>query len=258
MLDNSDQERTLSDTCAPGVEEGANANPNDTRQEQIHTEDGDDIECDEPVHKRPKINPKCFPWVIADKSSGTGLQDKCVETRDLIANYTIDLKLAKAHLLNSGATLEFPNLEWKSVLLGLAVILDVVFSGCYSTEHEAKVTQEVRDFTISTRELSTSKTIKMASDWFIAWNQTAAATVFALPYHYRECNNYSKHILSLFTAFRAEHHHLILNYNKAVRKRVALWRDLLFTDMGEFKDLRVQYLDVRGANLERQAQMGTG
>ena len=182
MLDDSDRERTLSDACAPGVEEGANANPNETGQEQIHTEDGDDVECDEPVHKRPKIDPERFPWVIADKSCGTGLRDECVETRDLIANYSIDLKLAKAHLLNSGAAPEFPDSEWKSVLSGLAVNLDVVFSGRYSTEHEAKVTQEVGDFTISTRELSTSKTIKTAGDWFIAWNQTAAATAFAFPH----------------------------------------------------------------------------
>ena len=65
-------------------------------------------------------------------------------------NYTINLKLAKAYLLNSGAAPEFPNLEWKSVLSGLVVNLDIVFSGRYSTEHEVKVTQEVGDFTIST------------------------------------------------------------------------------------------------------------
>ena len=163
------------------MEGGADPNLNDADHGQMHTEAGDDTECDEPAHKRPKIDPKCFPWVIADKSSGTSLRDECVKTRDLIVNYTIDLKLAKAHLLNSGAAPEFPDSEWKSVLSGLAVNLDVIFSGRYSTEHEAKVTQEVGDFTISTRELLTSKTIKTASDWFIAWNQTAAATAFAFP-----------------------------------------------------------------------------
>ena len=73
MLDNNDRERTISDACAPGEEEGANANPSVIDQGQTHTEEGDDVECDEPVHKRPKIDPDRFPWVIADKVSGTGL-----------------------------------------------------------------------------------------------------------------------------------------------------------------------------------------
>ena len=73
MLDNNDREQTLSNNCAPGVEEGANMNPSDINQGQIHIEEGDDIECNEPVHKQPKIDPDCFPWVIADKASGTGL-----------------------------------------------------------------------------------------------------------------------------------------------------------------------------------------
>jgi len=41
-------------------------------------------------------------------------------------------------------------MEWKSILSGLAVNLDVVFSRWYSMEHDSKVSEEVGDFTIST------------------------------------------------------------------------------------------------------------
>jgi hypothetical protein len=186
------------------------------------------------------------------------MRDECAATRDLVANYTLDLKLTKAHLLNSGAAPELPDSEWKSILSGLAVNLDAVFTGRYSTEHDPKVTHEIGDFTISTREITTSKSIKSAGDWFIAWNQTAAATAFAFPHRYRECQEYGKHILSLFAAFAQEHHHLILNYDRAVRKRVGLHRSLLLTDIAEFGDLRVQYLDIRGANSGPQTQANTG
>jgi hypothetical protein len=146
------------------------------------------------------------------------LRNECVATRDLIANYTLDIKLAKAHLLNSGSAPEFPDSEWKSVLLGLAVNLDTVFGGRYSTEHDARVSQEVSEFTILTQEISISKSVKSAGDWFIAWSQAAAATTYAFPHRGRECQEYSKHILGLFAVFGGEHHQFILNYDRAVRK----------------------------------------
>jgi hypothetical protein len=186
------------------------------------------------------------------------MRDECVATRDLIANYTLNVKLAKAHLLNSGAAPEFPNSEWRTILSGLAVNLDAVFSGRYSTEQDPKVTHEIGDFTISTHEAPTSKAVKTAGDWFIAWNQAAAATTFAFPHRQKECQDYGRHILDLFAAFAQEHHHLILNYDRAVRKRVAMQRNLLLTDLSEFGDLRVQYLDVRGANSGLQTQAGAG
>ena len=46
------------------------------------------------------------------------MQDECNTTRNPIMNYTLDIKLVKAHLLNSGTAAEFPNVEWKLFLLG--------------------------------------------------------------------------------------------------------------------------------------------
>jgi hypothetical protein len=262
MLDDWDRERTLSD--ADEQREGVQDEPRtDTdkqsrkRGERCEEEEYDD-ECNEPVHRRPKIDPGQFPWSISGRFEGSALRDECAATRDLIANYTLDVKLAKAHLLNSGAAPEFPDTEWKSILLGLAVNLDAVFSGRYSTEHDSKISHDIGDFTISTRETTISKAVKSAGDWFIAWNQAAVATVFAFPHRHKECQDYGRHILDLFAAFAQEHHHLILNYDRAVRKRVALRRDLLLTDLAQFGDLRVQYLDVRGANSGSQAQTGGG
>ena len=62
----------------------------------------------------------------------------------------LDIKLAKANLLNLGSAPEYLDSEWRSILSGLPANLDAIFSGCYSTEHESKISQEVGDFTIST------------------------------------------------------------------------------------------------------------
>lgn len=66
---------------------------------------------------------------------------------------------------------------WKGMKGGYAV-----FSGQYSTEHDSKITHDIGDFTISTREATISKAVKSAGDWFIAWNQAVAATVFVFPH----------------------------------------------------------------------------
>jgi hypothetical protein len=217
MLDDWDRECTLSE--AGEHREGAREEPSpdngERKQKRAGRDEGDenDEECTEPIHRRPKIDPEQFPWSISDRVEGSAMRDECAATRDLIANFTLDVKLAKAHLLNSGTAPEFPDSEWKSVLSGLAVNLDAVFSGRYSTEHDSKITHEIGDFTISTREATTSKSVKSAGDWFIAWNQTATTTVFAFPHRNKECEDYGRHILSFFTAFAEENHNLILNYD---------------------------------------------
>jgi hypothetical protein len=119
------------------------------------------------VLKRPKIDPDHFSWVVSVRGEANALWNKCAATRDLIVNYTLNVKLTKAHLLNFGCTPEFPDAEWRPILLRLAVNLDSIFSSRYSTEHDTMVTQEIRDFTISTCEASISKAVKSARDWFI-------------------------------------------------------------------------------------------
>jgi len=52
---------------------------------------------------------------------------------------------------------------------------------------QRNMTPKIGDFTISTREASTSKSVKTVGDWFIAWNQTAAMTVFAFLHQSKEC-----------------------------------------------------------------------
>jgi len=131
--------------------ERANTESNDERYEgrdrDERGETAEERECDEPVHKQPKNNPELFPWTITNCIRGGMLRRERVSTKNLIANYTLDIKLAKANLLNSGSAPEFPDLEWKSILSGLSVNLDAVFSGQYSTEHDSKILHEIGDFT---------------------------------------------------------------------------------------------------------------
>ena len=63
----------------------------------------------------------------------------------------------------------------KLVLSRLTLNLDTAFSGHYLAEHDLKSTQEIHNFIISMWEVAMTKAVKSARDWFIAWNQVAAA-----------------------------------------------------------------------------------
>ena len=241
MLDDWDHERTLSETDeqreeVQNEENNSGAGNKGHKQAERNDKEEYDAECNEPIHRQLKIDPEQFPWSTSDRIEGSALRDECAATRNLIVNYSLDVKLAKAHL-NSGAAPKFPDTEWKSLLSGLAINLDTVFSGRYSTEHDYKVSHEIRDFTISTREAATSKTVKTAGDWFIVWNQATAATTFAFPHWSKECQEYGRHILDLFATFAEEHHRLIFNYDRAMHKQVVQCRNLMLTDLAEFGDL---------------------
>jgi len=244
-LDDWDRERTISDAKKrrrSGPERvgstSAGARVPAPKPDDYPTGESDNEKPDEPAPKRPKIDPNQFAWTIRDRAEGIKLRAECDATRKLIANYSVDVKRTKADLLNSGFAPEFPDAEWKNVLLGLPVNLDAIHSGHYS------ITQEVGDFTISTREVATTKSINSSGDWFIAWNQAAAAIKFAFPHLSKHCDEYGMHILGLFAAIAEEHHAVVLNYDKAVRKRVGQRRDLLLTDLADFADIRVQFFGI--------------
>ena len=75
MLDDWDRERTLSD--ADERREGTQHEQDTVVGKRAHkragrdNEDEYDDECDEPVHRRQKIDPEQFPWSISDRIGGS-------------------------------------------------------------------------------------------------------------------------------------------------------------------------------------------
>src|ERR1700733_5589509 len=78
MLDNWDRERTLSDADeqreeAQEGEHDSNAGRKGHKRVERNDGDGYDAECNEPIHRRPKIDPDQFPWSESDKVEGSAL-----------------------------------------------------------------------------------------------------------------------------------------------------------------------------------------
>src|SRR5882762_2820277 len=158
----------------------------------------------------------------------------------MVQNYTADLKHALWSLQSAGTLPPFPKSEWKHVLSGAAVNLDVVFSGLFSTLADDKTTTSVRDFDLSVSSSKPSKVVQTHGDWTIAWNATSAAILCAFPHRAFELQQYSEYILQFFGAFPYLH-------SKAIRRYTGEVKHIGLSEIGCFRHLEARYLQEDGA-----------
>jgi len=117
-----------------------------------------------PSTKRRKVNESLYAWKIHELIAPVPLSENLERTRAMVQNYTADLKHALWSLQSTSSLPPFPRSEWKHVLTGTAVNLDVVFSGLFSTVAEDRATASVGDFDLSIGESKPSKLVQSHGD----------------------------------------------------------------------------------------------
>jgi len=153
-----------------------------------------------------------YAWKIHEEITPTTLSVNLECTRFMVQNYTAN---ALWSLQSDRSLPPFPKSEWKYVLSGTAVNLDIVFSGLFSTLTDDKITTSVGDFDLSGGG-KPSKIVQSHRDWTIVWNSTSAAILCAFPHCALELQQYSEYILQFFGAFLYLHSKVI-NLNKSIR-----------------------------------------
>ncbi|KAI0827380.1 hypothetical protein BC628DRAFT_1409742 [Trametes gibbosa] len=189
---------------------------------------GTSSEPDEPAAKRPRVDPTKYAWAATEFLLETRLDPSVVRTIELLRIYGEDLTQAKRDIGASASAPEFPETEWANVLTGHAIDLNHVFTGRYTSTSEEKVTEHVGGLEVSFRAPIASKKVAGFGDWL---------------------DNYGKYIIGLFGALTPAVHGRVLDFDRAVRKRVGSTRRFLLTDFTEFGDLKIQYIDACGANV---------
>ena len=217
---------------------------------------------DEPGRSRKKhADPSLYAWSKNREAFDATLSPELRATLALQRNYAEDPRQAIVDVLNSPGVPEFPASEWLNLFKGNPVDLNRVLTGRYSLAWDEKQSEQLGDFEISQRSLVPSKPVQTAGDWVIAWQQTSTAISYAFPHRHDEVVKYNEHVLSLFAAISPSLHQRILDYDRAVRKRVAATRHVRLTDVADFVDLRLQFLESAGANAstaERKAASRNG
>jgi len=161
-------------------------------------------------------------------------------------NYTVDLKHALWSLQSASSLPPFPKSEWKHVLSGMAVNIDIVFSSLFSTLTDDKITTTIGDFDLSVRGSKPSKTIQTHGDWTIAWNATSAAILCAFPHHTLDLQTVHQIPPSVFWCLSFSHTKVI-NLDKAICCYTGEVKHIELSEFGRFRHLEAHHLQDDGA-----------
>ena len=188
-----------------------------------------------------------FTWIVCDRIDPPSLSQSLSQTQAILKNFSRDPKLAKSSLLNSSRLPQFPDSEWANLITGQAVDLDHVLAGQYSVAHDERRTERIGELEVIVGSARPARIVDTHGKWVIAWDQAVEATTYIFPHRSTELRDYGRHISQLFASFPDTLHSCIIQYDHAVRIRVAQRRDLLLTDFGQFSDLHVLWVQNAGA-----------
>ncbi|KIJ57579.1 hypothetical protein HYDPIDRAFT_120537 [Hydnomerulius pinastri MD-312] len=216
---------------------------------RIESDEEDEEEGDLPIvkRKRPSVNEALFPWGPASIVLRNALAPDLREIFTLLEDWANDPTYVVRKILLSPGCPDFPPDQWANIVKGLAVDLDKVLGAHYSTEVETKQSQDVGDlFQIAIKVPKQSKAVKTHGDWIIAFGKTVQATTFALPQRATEYTAWLSYMSQLFASIRSPFHDRIIEFDKAVRLRVANQKHIRLNDFAQFDDLRTIYLSSYG------------
>jgi len=178
--------------------------------------------------ERERADPSKYAWAVSGVIQESFLSENLRTTISLLHQYTLDIKRAKRNLLLSVGAPEFPSSEWDNVLRGFAVDLDRVLTGMHSATVDDDEVTELGPYKLTGPKSQPAKKV-----------ETTMGTTSL---------DYSELLLPNF-------HPRLLEFDRAVRKRVGLRRDLELTSFAAFDDLKIQFIDACGASVNRA---GTG
>jgi hypothetical protein len=205
-----------------------------------------------------KVDISSLPWLSETTNQPPEISPSLKETQSLLENYSRDLKWTKATLVNSFNCPQFPDSEWTNLLSGRAIDLDHILSGLFTVSHDVKKTEQIGDLEIAVGSAVPAKSVKTHFDWVMAWDPTVEATIYAFPHRESELKKYGKYILQMFSTLSVEAHPRIINFDKAVRVRVAQRRNLLLSDISEFQDLHMHWIQMFGGGSSSSSRPSQG
>ncbi|KZT20822.1 hypothetical protein NEOLEDRAFT_1074874 [Neolentinus lepideus HHB14362 ss-1] len=233
MLDSADQARASA------------AKRGEQRQPRSPPESDDEDASEKPAKR--SIDESRLPWVIDELLHPIELPPSLRLTRESLQLWSSNPKQYKASLTNAARCPEFPDSEWSNIIESKPINLDIVFAGHYSTSFDNRRTEKLGELELTFGETKPSKRIESAGDWLIAWTKASEALQFAFPHRERELREYGSYVTQLFGAVHPSRHHRVLQYEKAIRRRVSARRDLSLTDFSRFADLHLLHIDSSGA-----------
>jgi hypothetical protein len=128
----------------------------------------------------------------------------------------------------------------------MAVNLDAVFSGMYSTVTDNRAIENIGDLELHFRAAKPAKAVETHGDWVIAWRIAFKATRFIFPHREPELEEYNDYITSYFVSIYPGAHWKVLNLDKAIRKQSGSVNNVSLNEFGKFWYLETRHLQGHG------------
>ena len=163
----------------------------------------------------------------------------------IMVDWRISWWWARSSLLNYNRPIpQFPQAEWLNLLNRNAINLDHVFSNVYTVSYNSRdVVKLGKNVKLLHGSSSPAKTIKTHGDWVIAWDFLVNATVFMFKHRKLELQTYGKHIQRFFAFLPVQLHSQVINYDQASWIRAAQQRDVELSNIADFADLQIQWIN---------------
>ncbi|KAF8547841.1 hypothetical protein OG21DRAFT_1568054, partial [Imleria badia] len=153
---------------------------------------------------------------------------------------------------------KFPLGELKNILGGRCVNLDAVLAYHYASQSTDKHTEKVGELKFSFTTSSFARAVESSAEWITAWGRAERAYRFIFPFRVDEFRQYGEFISQMFTQHQPKYHFRVVQFDKAVRKRVRSCRSLLLTDFSGFADLQASHFFPSGTQYNTGAPAKSG
>ena len=189
---------------------------------RVDDDDGDDERTERRGKKR--INESLFPFLPQpeDTDSFPRIDERIGQTLTLKENYSRDWECVKRSVLSQYDCPDFPQECWKQVILHEFVDLDKILSSHYSIETTDTQVKTLADgLEIHARAVKTNRSVSNHGEWVTAWDGYTHAVQYLYPHRVEELTKYVRHISETFASIQPALVSRVINYDKAIRSRVA-------------------------------------
>lgn len=173
------------------------------------------------------------------------------QTWTLLRKYRDDIDSATESIQGAPeGPVGFPTSEWKNILGGRTINLDIVHSNIHTFRPVQESVGRLGPFEIRTETSESPKRIQTAAQWISAWDESTQATEVAFPHCAAKLRDYGRGVRKLFDAIAVSYHQRVFAYDKAVRGCVRGGETLSLTDDHAFQHLYTAYILPVGAEVQ--------
>jgi hypothetical protein len=189
-------------------------------------------------------------WEVREALAYEALPEELRKTQKLYKKWSRNYKVSESKVLTATSRPFFPSSEWKKIVRGQSVDLDIVYSASSTQAGESTVHHFIAEdvqLEFQGTKPSDIKKIADCGQWNSAFRSLRRAYLFLMPWRERELDFWNEFMQQLFNAIPATAHSYLFEFDRHVRQRLATNNCNLLSDTSWYEDYRTTYVTQAAA-----------